>query len=49
LKRTDSNQPDYAELKKAIAALEEVMTLVAEIIFFVARVMTIEDFICSSR
>jgi len=28
LKRTDSNQPDYAELMKAIAALEEVLTLV---------------------
>jgi len=28
LKRTDSNQPDYAELLKAIAALEEVLTLV---------------------
>lgn len=29
LKRTDSSQPDYMQLKKAIAALEEVMTLVA--------------------
>jgi len=28
LKRTDSNQPDYMELTKAIAALEEVLTLV---------------------
>lgn len=33
LKRTDSNQPDYTELKKAIAALEEVMTLVVNCCF----------------
>jgi len=31
LKRTDSSQPDCVELKQAIAALEEVMTLVASV------------------
>jgi len=28
LKRTESNEPDHVELTKAIAALEEVLTLV---------------------